>query len=56
MKYYPLAILILTLSLLSPGQSTRLTFYVDHKVEQPLDYVEINAVVKASGESLDQSI
>ncbi len=28
---------------------TTVTFYVDHEVEQPLDYVDINLVVKADG-------
>ena len=32
--------------------STTLTFYVDHEIDQPLDYVEINAVIKAAGSSL----
>ena len=38
------------------ASSTTLTFYVDHEVEQPLDYVEINTVVKAEGESLEATI
>ena len=30
-----------------------LTFYVDEQIEQPLDYVEINAIIKADGDSLE---
>jgi hypothetical protein len=36
--------------------STTITFYVDHEVEQPLDYVEISAIVKTSGDSLEDTI
>jgi hypothetical protein len=46
-KYFLFALFVLTIS------STRITFYVDHEVEQPLDFVEISAIVKASGDSLN---
>ena len=48
-----LVLLSLTISLI---QSTLVTFYVDHEVDQPLDYVEINAVIKVNGDSLEASI
>ena len=42
--------------LLFLASATLLTFYVDHQVQQPLDYVEISAVVKADGDSLEAAI
>lgn len=48
-----LLLFCLTISLI---QSTLVTFYVDHEVDQPLDYVEINAVIKVNGDSLEASI
>lgn len=54
----PLGLLCLALLalLFTHAQTTLVTFYVDHEVEQPLDYVEINAIVKANGESLEAVI
>lgn len=46
--------LLALLSVLCSG--TKVTFYVDHEVEQPLDYVDINLVIKADAESLDEAI
>jgi len=54
-KQHIITILVLALiAILS--SSTLVTFYVDHEVEQPLDKVAINAIVKVNGESLDKSI
>jgi len=54
-KQHIITILVLALiAILS--SSTLVTFYVDHEVEQPLDQVAINAIVKVNGESLDKSI
>lgn len=47
-------LLLALLSVLCSG--TKVTFYVDHEVEQPLDYVDINLVIKADAESLDEAI
>ena len=47
-------VLLALLSVLCSG--TKVTFYVDHEVEQPLDYVDINLVIKADAESLDEAI
>ena len=41
------------LLLITLSTSTLLTFYVDEQIEQPLDYVEINAIIKADGDSLE---
>jgi hypothetical protein len=50
-------IVVLVLALITIlSSSTLVTFYVDHEVEQPLDQVEISAIVKVNGESLEQSI
>lgn len=56
MRLSILKILILEILLISLVYSTRLTFYIDQEIEQPLDYVEINAVIKADGDSLEESI
>ncbi len=51
----PKAFLLLVM-MLALGSATLVTFYVDHEVEQPLDYVDINLIVKTDGESLDEAI
>lgn len=48
--------LFLLASILVISSSTLVTFYVDHEVEQPLDFVDINLIVKADGESLEGAI
>jgi hypothetical protein len=50
------ALAIFTLALIVLTNSTTVTFYVDHEVEQPLDYVEISAIIKVGGESLESTI
>lgn len=39
MRVRPTFYLLLILIILNIGQATTVTFYVDHEVEQPLDYV-----------------
>jgi hypothetical protein len=51
-----LSLTAIFLSLVIAINSTTVTFYVDHEVEQPLDYVEISAIIKSSGESLEATI
>ena len=53
-NYWRQLAVLLTIALLV--SSTTVTFYVDQEIEQPLDYVEVNAVVKTRGESLDAAI
>lgn len=47
---------LLLVTIFALGSATLVTFYVDHEVEQPLDYVDINLIVKTDGESLDEAI
>jgi hypothetical protein len=54
--YAPRCLLLLAVLLMPLASTTRLTFYIDHAVEQPLDFVEIDAVVKARGDSLEATI
>ena len=54
-KQHIISVLVLALIMML-SSSTLVTFYIDHEVEQPLDQVGINAIVKVNGESLDQSI
>ena len=54
-KIHLLGVVVLIL-LLNLTACTRVTFYVDEEVDQPLDFVEISAVIKADGESLDATI
>lgn len=47
---------LLLVTIFAFGSATLVTFYVNHEVEQPLDYVDINLIVKTDGESLDEAI
>lgn len=42
-------VLLLLVMMLALGSATLVTFYVDHEVEQPLDFVDINLIVKTDG-------
>lgn len=54
-KILPIVLLLLAfMNVIVSG--TLVTFYIDHEVEQPLDYVEINVIIKAGGDSLEASI
>ncbi len=39
MRVGPTYCLMLLLAIIHLGQATTVTFYVDHEIEQPLDYV-----------------